>query len=203
MRARLYPTFRRAFTIPELLIALSIFSFIVLGLASITAFGMRQDLLTRSKLGMNNQSRKGINQLLNDIRMARDIQIGSGNSTSFVEVVSGTAQEGKAIQVLLTTNETNYIRYYLDEAKKELRRKAANATGTTLVASFLTNRVLFQAQDYTGSNVLMVSPDALNYNYVVGVNLEFYQFLNPYTIVGTNSYYNYYRLNFKATRHAP
>ncbi len=187
MRARLYPTFRRAFTIPELLIALSIFSFIVLGLASITAFGMRQDLLTRSKLGMNNQSRKGINQLLNDIRMARDIQIGSGNSTSFVEVVSGTAQEGKAIQVLLTT----------------LRRKAANATGTTLVASFLTNRVLFQAQDYTGSNVLMVSPDALNYNYVVGVNLEFYQFLNPYTIVGTNSYYNYYRLNFKATRHAP
>lgn len=176
---------------------------IVTGTVAVTMFGMRQDQLTRSKLGMSAQSRKGINQLINDIRKARDIQIGSGDRTSFTEVSTGEPQVGKAIQVVLSTNASDYVRYYLDESKQELRRYVSGATQATVVAQFLTNRVIFQAEDYSGSNVLTVSPDAVTFNYVVGINLEFYQFLYPRTTISTNSHYNYYRLQFKATRHAP
>ena len=194
---------RSAFTIPELLVALAIFSMVVIGTVTITVFGMRQEQLTRSKLGMNAQSRKGINTLLNDIRMAREVQIGTGNSSSFTEVEAGQPQSGKAIQITLSTNASDFVRYYLDETTRELRRYVSGAAQPTRIAQFLTNNVIFEATDYTGSNVLTVSPDTLTYNYVVGVNLEFYQFLYPLTTVNTNSHYNYYRLKFKATRHAP
>src|SRR5208282_1896921 len=62
-----------------------------------------------------------------------------------------------------------------------------------------TNALLFQALDYTGTNILTVNPATItNYNYLVSFLLQFSQIQYPMTKVGSNYFFNYYQIQFQA-----
>jgi prepilin-type N-terminal cleavage/methylation domain-containing protein len=189
--------FARAMTIPELMIAMSIFSIAVLGLVSLHIFGLQQDQIVQSKLGASDQSRRAFGQLISDIRGAKIIRVGTGNASTFTPIDYDEKQRGTALNINLTTATNSYIRYFYNTNAGELRRIETGISGYKVIADCLTNDMFFQAEDYQG-NVLYDG----SHNYVIRTVLRFYQYQYPLTKVGPGYLYDFYKLEFKCTRRA-
>lgn len=196
----------QAMTLTELMTATSIFLLMIAGLVVTNMFAMQQDELVNSKLGANDQSRLGFDLLLGEIRSCKNIQIGSGTSNSFTNLTNGAIEQGNALQIIPSTNSAVWIRYYFNtnSTNGELDRISSYSSNTAvMICTGLTNTFMFQAADYTGTNLLTTSPTNYTRNYVVSVVFQFYQYQYPLTFVGPKEFYNYYKIAFKATRRAP
>ena len=190
------------FTLAEMLLAMTIFIMAVTGLLSTQLFGLRQDELASSKSGACEQARNAFNDLANDIRTAKLWQVGNGSLSTFTPIPNGTAQQGNAIQVCLTTDTNKYVVYYFDTnstISKTLYRRHSGSSARVL-AQFLTNTMYFQAEDYRGS--LQTN---LTHKGVIHVRMEYFQFQYPLTLINSNAgnYYNYYKTEFRITSHVP
>jgi hypothetical protein len=187
-----------AHTLIELMVAIGIFSLVALGLISAHLFGLRQAGLVESKLGASDLSRRVFGKITSEIRAAQLLRIGNGTLTDFVSLTNGVLQQGNALQFSLTTDTNVFIRYYFETNNARLCRMASGESGYSVIANYLTNGMLFRAQDYRGSNVT-----DLTYKSVIQIALEFCQYQYPLTRVGPGYYYDYYRLQFKVTPHCP
>ena len=188
-------------TITELLIALCIFSFVVLGLLYAQMFGMRFDQLVNSQAGASDNSRNSFNKLIDDIRGAKLMAIGSGTLGSFTPCANGAAQSGNMLQVSLTTDTNNYIQYYFNSTLGQLVRQHSGQASTLLATNLLnanssTVAPFFTAETYNGT-----LSSNITYSSLIVANLSFYEFRYPLTKVGTNCYYINYNLQIKATSH--
>src|SRR6267142_33158 len=112
----------RAFTLPELMIAASIFSLVSAGVLVGHLFGMRLLEVTMPKLGTDQESRRALGLLMADIRSAKILRIGNGNLGAFTSVVINATQLGNAIQIYPSTDTNVFIRYFLDAVDKKLKR---------------------------------------------------------------------------------
>src|ERR1039458_5690453 len=107
---------RAAFTLVEMLTAAAIYLFILVGVVvAIQIFAMRVYTLAATKLTATQASRKALNQIRDDIRHGKLIQVGkSDNSGSFTAVAGTNGAVGNAIQIFGTTNlGAPYSIYYL------------------------------------------------------------------------------------------
>ena len=98
----------QAFTLVELMLTMGIFSLATLGLITLHLFGQRQDQLVQSKLGASDQSRRAFDRLTEDIRAAKIWRIGNGEFSDFTAIPNGTAQQGNAVRLQLTTAPSNF-----------------------------------------------------------------------------------------------
>lgn len=195
---------RAAFTLVELMTSMGIFSLATLGLISLHLFGQRQNQLVLSKLGASDQSRRAFDRLTEDIRAAKIWRVGNGDFDTFMPIANGTAQQGNAVRVQLTTAASNYIVYYFDTDERTLYRQHSGSPlpARMLIARGLTNvtanSMQFRAENYCGD----VQTD-LTHKGVVNVLLEFAEYQYPRTQVGPGLQYDYYRMQFKVTPHVP
>ena len=67
-----------AFTLVEVMVAMSIMLMALVGVLAVQFFGMKLFELTKSKLGASDDARKAIDLLCTEIRSAKIIKIGSG-----------------------------------------------------------------------------------------------------------------------------
>jgi hypothetical protein len=148
-----------------------------------------------AKLGASDSARKAFGKLQDEIRAATVIQIGDGTATSFTAIPNGTAMQGRAIQIFPTTNNNWWIRYFYVTNNSELRRVTSSNSAPQLIASYVTNAVLFSKEDYLGNTL-----SADTGNSAVNVRLQFYQLSYPMTKVGTNNFYEYFQLQTRITR---
>jgi prepilin-type N-terminal cleavage/methylation domain-containing protein len=188
---------RRAMTLVELMITMTIFGFVTVGLMWLHLFGLKQDQLVQSKLGASDQSRGAFSKMTSEIRSAKILRVGNVSGTNFAPVPFGTNQQGTALQISFTTDTNSYVRYYFVTNASELRRIQTGVAGYDVVAQFLTNSVSFRAEDHLG-NVLTDG----THSYTIRTVMQFYQYMYPLTRVGPGYLYDYYKLEFKATRRA-
>ena len=184
-----------AFTLPETLITMAVMSLVLTGVLYSNVVGAKMYQITRSKLGASDQARSAISLLISEVRSAKTIKIGGGSLASFTEVASGSAQNGTAIQLCMSTNTNTFIRYYLDANDKKLKRTTNGATYIDIVAEFITNNVVFTSENFAGT----VLTDNQN-NRVIGLTLQFYQIQYPITLIGAGNFYDFYQLRTKITR---
>ena len=183
------------FTITELLVSLSVFSLALLGVLYVHLFGLRLSTVIQTKLPASNHARTACGRLMDDIRTAKKIQVGSGTFASFTPCADGTAQLGNAIQVQPSTNASMYVRYYLDAGDRKLKRMTNGATTFDTIAEFITNDVVFTSEDYRGTNLT-----ASQNNRVIGVSMQFYQLQYPLVAIGASNIFDFYQLQTKITR---
>ena len=128
-----------AFTLVELMISMGIFSMVMLGMISLHIFGQRHDQLVQSKLGASDQSRRAFDRLTEDIRAAKIWSIGNGEFSDFTPIANGTAQQGNAVRLQLTTAASNYIVYYFDTGERKLYRQHSGSPlpARTLIALWI------------------------------------------------------------------
>lgn len=189
---------QRALTLVEMMVAMSVFSLVSIGLVYTHIFALRQDELANSKLGASDSSRRGFNLLADDVRSSKIWQVGNGNASTFTPINNGEAQQGTALKVHLTTDTNNYVIYYFDTTQRELRRRKSGGTGTKLIAQYLTNTMYFRAENYRGT-----TQTNWTHKGVVNVAMQFAQYQYPLTRVGPGYYYDYYKMEFRLTSHVP
>ena len=205
----------RAFTVAEMMVAVFIFVFMVLGIIYVWMFALRYDELVCSKLGASEKSRMSFDLLTGDIRSAKWWKVGTGtnNGTTIVFTACGNQmdQVGNALKLSASgdTNSTAFIIYCFDTNACNLYRMSNGVTPFRIVAQSLTNTgtygngltntsMTFQAQKFDGT----LAQD-WNYKYAIVTTMEFRQYQYPLTYVGPGYYYNYYRIQLKAASHCP
>ena len=162
--------YRNAFTIPELLLALSIFTVCILGIVSLQILGLKMNAISASKMKSTASSLKTLNVVRDQVLGANLVQVGNGDSNSFT--VTGT--NGNALQVYPTTNSSNYLRFYLSTEDNTLYELSKNGNSTnaqvTVVAPNITNETVFQTVDFQGN-----TSSSSREHYAIRMTLQFSQ----------------------------
>lgn len=185
----------RALTITEMLISMTLLTFVLGGVIYSHIMGGRLMQFAAAKLGATDSSRKAFGKLQDEIRAATTIRVGEGTVTTFTAATNGAPLQGRGIQIYPTTNQNWWIRYYYVTNTGELRRVTSSNSTPQLIASYVTNAVMFSKEDYLGNTL-----SADTGNCAINVRLQFYQLTYPMTKVGTNNYYEYFQLQTRITR---
>gem|GEM_PF-214871 len=187
-----------AFTLPEMMITMAVFLLVVIGVISLTLFGLQLNRMMDVKLEATEDSRRALSQLIQDIQTAGVVEVGNGDASTFTEAAFNTPQEGNAIQIYPVKTDTNtFTRYFLDATDQELKRVSNSNSTPVLVSAWVTNTVVFTSEDFAG-NILSNNFN----NRVIGIDLEFYKLDNPLIEFGHGNYYDHYQLQTRVTRRA-
>jgi hypothetical protein len=208
---------RSAFTLLEMMFSVGIYTVLFLGaLVAVQVFALRVYTLAATKLTATQSSRKALNQIRDDIRQAKGIQVGNtDNSGNFTANGGTNLAVGNALQVFSTTNGNftlpPYDIYYLQTnspggvSSNNLMwiSVAANyaATNITTLSTYITNLDVFSAQDCWGNTIT----NAVKNNQVYTVKLQYYQWEFPIAVISSNNAanaYDYYQLRTRVCRRA-
>jgi prepilin-type N-terminal cleavage/methylation domain-containing protein len=187
----------RGFTLTEIMVALSVFTLLVAGLMSAQLMGMRMRKVTETKLESSASARQALNEIRDQVRMARLISVGAGDSEAFKPVADRLPQIGNALQIQATSDTNVFTRYYLDQQSQSLMRISSAERKPSLVASGITNAMVFTAEDF-GGRVLTNSQNSR----VIRMLFEFRKWEYASASSGRNGVYDYYRLQTRVTRRA-
>jgi len=191
------------FSLVEFMLATSITLMMMGGVIYSHIMGQNLHQWSMSKVGANDQSREALGHLQDEIRSAKRIQIGDYATQGFQTPALGRSQIGQTLRIFPTTNDNLYVQYRLANIGQqfELRRTKVNENGilsARAVAKHLTNNpALFGLEDFRGNT--LTEPSATT---VVRVTLDFKQFQYPITQVGSEYYYDHYRLQTRIAKRA-
>lgn len=185
------PRSNRGFTLPELLIAISVFLLLISGIVSAHLFGLSMFRITETKLNATAEARKVIGSMANEIRTCKSTRVGNITSGLFVAKLDGEIQQGSGLMIYPTTNTANYVLYFVNPSDKTFRRTTSTNGSATILAESITNSMVFSAQNHQGT-VLTNNQN----NRVIHLNLEFYQAPRFRQVA------NYYKLETSVTRRA-
>jgi type II secretory pathway component PulJ len=209
---------RAAFTLVEMMVSAGIYLVIFVGvIVAIQIFALRIYTLAATKLTATQGSRKALNQIRDDIRQAKTLQVGNtDNAGNFTPIAGTNGAIGNALQIFYTNNGTAtapytppYSIYYLQTnsaggmSSNNLLWLSVTSAGSNTVnlASYITNMDVFAANDCFGNTI----SNFLQNNQVFSVKLQFYQWEYPIAVVSTNgglNAYDYYQLRTKVCRRA-
>jgi prepilin-type N-terminal cleavage/methylation domain-containing protein len=161
---------RRGFTLPELLVAISVFAFLLLGVVIAHLYGLSLFRVTETKINATAEARHTLGNLGNEVRTCKSTWIGNVRNGTFVALLDGEKQQGTGLLIYPGTNLANYIIYFVNPTDHTFRRTTSTPGSATVIAEAVTNTAVFRAQDHLG-NVLTNNQN----NRVIHLNLEFHQ----------------------------
>lgn len=183
-----------AFTLAEMMTASAVFLLVVTGMIYSHLFGLKMYNISQAKLSAAYNARETLNRVRADVRSAKLLYVGninnpSASSPTFTHVTNLSAHIGNALEIHPTTATNAYIWYYWDSTTNCIIRRTNNSTYKEITAKYITNSMVFQAEDCHG-NVLTNDSN----NHVIRMLLQFYQWEFPVAKVGAGSYFDYYQL---------
>ena len=209
----IYRARTEGFTLPEILITMTIFVAIIGTIVALQLFGVRIYYLSATKLTATRDGRQTMNYIREQVREAKTIYIGtysaSGGSGTFTAVGDNANQIGSGLLLFPTTDNTYGSIFFQNQTGTNLCSVSMTAitvdasglifsglvNGLSTNALFVTNNLVFQAEDFQG-NVLTNN----NNNRIIHVTLQFCALEYPVAGIGTNQMYDYYELHTRATR---
>jgi len=179
------------------MVTMAVFTLLMAALFSAHLMGMRMRKVSETKLSSTASARKTLNNIRDEVRMAKTLTVGNGGQSSFTQVPNFSQQIGNALQIYATTNTNSFVRYYLDASEQSLMRVTSSNTTPQLIADSITNRLVFAAEDFKGN--VMTNAQKTR---VIRMAFEFYQ--KEYALAGTTNggMYDYYRVQTRITRRA-
>jgi type II secretory pathway pseudopilin PulG len=191
------PTRISGFTLPEILIALTIFMLLLAGIIAANLFGLRMFQVNQTKLSATEWSRRTFGKITDEIHSCNTVSVGNMTTNSVFEgLLDGEVQEGNAIQIQPTTNAASLIYYFVNSSDETFRRteQYPSGTNTLTLADSVTNTIVFTAESLRDGNFQVMTNN--QNNRVIHLKLEFYQperfTLGP----------DYYKLETSVTRRA-
>jgi hypothetical protein len=211
----------RAFSLWELQIATGIYMVVfVAAMIAIQVFGLRVYALASIRLAATQGAQKALNQIRDDIRQGKLLQVGNtDNAGNFTALAGTNSAMGTALQIFSTTNQgPPYSIYYLQTntlgaangsggiSSNVLWWVAVTSNATTAVnlACFVTNLDVFAAEDWQDSWPGSYVTNSVVNNQVYSVKLRFYQWAYPIAGAGpgASDHYGFYQLQTRVCRRA-
>jgi prepilin-type N-terminal cleavage/methylation domain-containing protein len=208
-RASVLGAATRAFTMMEMMTVVGIFSLLAAATVSSQLFGLRLYSISGTKLTVTGDARSALNRVRDEIRSGKLIYVGNGNSSSFALVPDNSPQVGNALKICATTDTNSYVYYYMDATNSRFKRMVSSNSFVQVVASHITNLLVFQAEDFQG-NVVTNNEN----NRVIRISMEFYQPVfptaaaaptaqtSPPAQAASRGMYDYFRLQTRVSRRA-
>jgi len=190
-RSGVAPAGSHGFTLPELMVALSVFMLVIGGVVFAHIYGLSMFRITEIKLNATADARKTLGRMADEIRTGTDTAVGNVKNGVFEALLDGEAQQGTALLINPAANSTNYILYFMNPSDSTFRRTTSAPGSAVVLADSITNSVIFQAQDYSGQVLTNSQGDC-----VIHIDLEFYQ---PER---ARQPAEFYKLETAVTRHA-
>ena len=164
----------QGFTLPEVMIAMTILIIVVGGILSAHVFGLRMFQVSQAKLTATEWSRRTFGKITDEVRAGNVVTVGNMNGTNgtFEGLLDGERQEGTGLLIYPTTDTNSYILYFLNGADQTFRRATDKQGSAVILADSVTNSVTFSARDFSG-NVL--SNTTSSNSPVIHLQLLFYQ----------------------------
>lgn len=210
-RACAAPTAVSAFTVVEMVTVAAILAVVVIWMVELQIFALRIYTLAATKTTATQGGRQALNKMRDAIRGANFAYVGIYNRTNGAGFSIATNGTGNALQlILLDTNGNLTISntFYLDITQPVSTDQpndfplcyCDNNGKVTMLANYLTNYYMFQAEDYQGN--FLSNSVAYQNNGVIHVTMQFDQWEYPVGFIGTNSInaYDFYQLTTRVTR---
>ena len=159
----------QAYTLVEMMVASSLFSLVILGILACHLAGLRLQQIIQPKLLNAQYERQTIGRLIEEVRCANSLQVGTGSLSSFTAAGPTNLQAGNALCIYTSTNTSQYIYYFHDLATATVQRVPLQSTSASIIASGVTNDTIFTMEDFAG-NALTNSQN----NAVMSLLLQFY-----------------------------
>jgi prepilin-type N-terminal cleavage/methylation domain-containing protein len=141
---------QQAFTLVEMMVATGLLSLVLLGILACHLAGLRFQQLIQPKLLNAQYERQTLGRLIEEVRCATSLQVGTGSLTKFTAAGSTNLQVGNALRIYTSTNTSQYIYYYHDLATNTVLRVPLQSTNATIIASAVTNKTIFTMEDFAG-----------------------------------------------------
>ncbi|HLH53688.1 MAG TPA: prepilin-type N-terminal cleavage/methylation domain-containing protein [Verrucomicrobiae bacterium] len=164
---------RAGHTLVEMLVSMSIFSLAIAGILACHLAGLRFNWFIQPKIENAQYTRQTISRIVEEVRCASSVQVGSGTLTNFTPAGATNIQAGNALRVYPSTNSTQYIYYYHDPSSACLNRVSLFGGPSVPIATMVTNDNVFEMEDFSGT-VLTNSQN----NAVLGILLQMRRDLN-------------------------
>jgi hypothetical protein len=158
------------FTLPEALIAMTVFLFVIGGIIAANLFGLRMFQITETKLNVTQWSRETIEKITGEVHACNDVQVGNITNGVFEGLLDGETQQGTSLLIYPAANTSNYIMYFVNTSDQTFQRTTDQTGATEILADSVTNTLPFSARDFSG-NILTNSQN----NQVIHLTLEVYQ----------------------------
>jgi prepilin-type N-terminal cleavage/methylation domain-containing protein len=140
-----------AFTLVEMMVALGLFSLVMIGILGCHFTGLQFLEFVRPKVQNAQIVRETLGSLIEEVRAANSIAVGTGTVSTFTTVPSGSAQIGNAIRIYPTTTNTPYVYYFQDKSSGKLYRAGLNTSNLVAIATGVTNAAPFTLEDFKGT----------------------------------------------------
>jgi hypothetical protein len=160
---------RQAFTLVEIMVASALLSLVILGILACHLAGLRYLQLIQPKLLNAQYERQTIGRLVEEVRCANSLQVGTGSLSTFSAAGPTNLQSGNALRIYTSTNTSQYIYYFHDLATATVQRVPLQGTTAKIIAGAVTNDTIFTMQDFSG-NALTNSQN----NAVMSLLLQFF-----------------------------
>jgi prepilin-type N-terminal cleavage/methylation domain-containing protein len=210
----------QGFTLVEMMVALAIFTLVILVTVATQVYAARVYTLAATKLSATTSARMALNDIRDKIRQGQIVNVGNyfwtGNdpaATNFATISDGNQQQGNAVIVYPSSANTNSFTLMFLQPGSGTNYAIGSPSSTNClivetytngmlmqsndVANFITNQLIFTAQDYA-NNILTNNVN----NRVIQIQLFFSQWEFPIAFIGTNGFnaYDYYRVQTRVTR---
>jgi prepilin-type N-terminal cleavage/methylation domain-containing protein len=212
-----------AFTLVEMMVAVAVFSLVILMTVAMQVYAMRVYTLAATKLTATEEARATMNDIRDQVRASRLVYVGNYTNVSgvppidFVPISNGNPQQGNALMIYPNTTTNNFTLVYLQVDNGSSIGSSVNGgnipagtnslilltfTNGTMeisndIADYITNQIVFDSENFMGS-VLSTNQN----NYLIHLTLNFSQWEYPIAVIGSNDFnaYDYYQLNTVMTR---
>jgi prepilin-type N-terminal cleavage/methylation domain-containing protein len=212
------------FTLVEMVVAVTVFTIVILATVAMQIYALRVYTLAATKMIATADARTTMNDIRDQVRQARTVYVGNYSPqgdyppVDFSAVTNGGMQEGNAVIIYPTTTTNSFDLIYLESANGTTTNLSTldengNVINTNslvllaytnntmsvsnIIASYITNEIVFDAENFEGT-ILTNNEN----NYLVHLTLDFSQYEYPIAVIGTNKFnaYDYYQLNTVMTR---
>ena len=143
--------FARAYTLAEMMIAMSVFSLVIAAVLACHFAGLEFNEFVRPKVQNAQYARQTLSRIIEHVRCAISIQVGTGTKTSFTPVGSNRPQVGNALRIYPTTNATPYIYYYQDSFTSTVQMIPVGSSNDQTIATCVTNTNIFSMENFSGT----------------------------------------------------
>ena len=161
----------KGFTLPEILIAMTVFLLVVGGIISANLFGLRMFQITETKLNVTKWSRETVGKITDEIHACNTVSVGNVDDERRFRGAAGWGDAAGQRPSNLSDHEHQQLHHlFCQSGRPDLPANGSRRGNTVILADSVTNTLAFSAQDFSG-NVLTNSQN----NQVIHLTLEFYQ----------------------------
>jgi type II secretory pathway pseudopilin PulG len=173
------------FTLVELMIAATVFVFLIGAVIGLQIFGLRMCQMAKTTMIASTSARQTMNHIRDQIRSGAIVKVGTYSNAQFSAIADGLPQIGNAVQICLNTNQPQYTVLYQNPAGTNICLVANHVE--TVLANSVTNNDCFQAEDFQGTvNTCFM------FNPVIRIKMDFVQWKYPDARYANGAAYDYY-----------